>query len=116
MLRVLTLSTLFPSAVQPTLGVFVERQTLGLAARDDVELEAVSPVGLPIWPLRRHPHYAARAALPRQEVWKSVSLHRPRFRVWPRLGEAGAARAMARALLPVLRDIRARFPLSLIHI
>jgi hypothetical protein len=34
MLRVLTLSTLFPNAVQPTLGVFVERQTLGLAASD----------------------------------------------------------------------------------
>ena len=32
MLRVLALSTLFPNAAQPTLGVFVERQTLQLAA------------------------------------------------------------------------------------
>ena len=51
MLRVLTLSTLFPHAAQPTLGVFVERQVLGLAALDDVEVEVVSPVGLPPWPL-----------------------------------------------------------------
>src|SRR3546814_6793696 len=32
MLRVLTLATLFPDATRPTFGVFVERQTLGLAA------------------------------------------------------------------------------------
>jgi hypothetical protein len=58
MLRVLTLSTLFPNDAQPTFGVFVERQTLGLAARSDVELEVVSAIGLPPWPLSRHPHYA----------------------------------------------------------
>ena len=34
MLRVLTLSTLFPNARQPQLGLFVERQTQGLAERD----------------------------------------------------------------------------------
>ena len=67
MLRVLTLSTLFPNAVRPTLGVFVERQTLGLAARADVELEMVAPVGLPVWPLSLHPHYAPLRTLPRQE-------------------------------------------------
>ena len=38
MLRVLTLSTLFPDAARPNFGVFVERQTLGLAAHPDVEL------------------------------------------------------------------------------
>ena len=31
MLRVLTLSTLFPDATRPNFGVFVERQTLGLS-------------------------------------------------------------------------------------
>jgi hypothetical protein len=33
------LSTLFPNAAQPTLGVFDERQTLGLAALPDVEVQ-----------------------------------------------------------------------------
>ncbi len=114
MLRVLTLSTLFPNAVQPTLGVFVERQTLGLAALPEVELEIVSPVGLPPWPLSRHPHYAARAGLPRQEEWKGLTVHRPRFPVVPVIGQQWAARAMARALLPLLREIRARFPFDVI--
>jgi teichuronic acid biosynthesis glycosyltransferase TuaC len=114
MLRVLTLSTLFPHAAQPTLGLFVERQTLGLAALDDVEVEVVSPVGLPHWPLSRHPHYAPKGKLPRQEVWKGLSVHRPRFPVLPRIGEARAARTMAKALLPHLRQVRGRFPFDVI--
>jgi teichuronic acid biosynthesis glycosyltransferase TuaC len=114
MLRVLTLSTLFPHAAQPTLGVFVERQTLGLAALPDTEVQLVSPIGLPPWPLSRHPHYAPRAALPREEDWKGLRVHRPRFRVWPRFGEARSARAMADALLPILRILRTRFPFDVI--
>lgn len=114
MLRVLTLSTLFPDASQPTLGVFVERQTLGLAALTDTEVEVVAAVGLPPWPLARLSHYAPRAALPREEDWKGLRVHRPRYRVWPRIGETGTAAAMARALLPVLRRIRTRFPFDVI--
>ncbi len=114
MLRVLTLSTLFPNAARPTLGVFVERQTLGLAARDDVEVEVVAPIGLPVWPLARHAHYAPGAALPLREEWKGLTVHRPRFRVWPKIGEARSARALARALLPELRALRRRFPFDVI--
>ena len=114
MLRVLTLSTLFPNAAQPTLGVFVERQALGLAALPDVEVRVVSPVGLPPWPLSRHPHYAARAALAEQEQWKGLPVWRPAYRVWGPLGQAGSARRMAAALLPGLRRLRAEFPFDVI--
>jgi teichuronic acid biosynthesis glycosyltransferase TuaC len=113
MLRVLTLSTLFPNALQPTLGVFVERQTYELAAREDVEVEVVSPVGMPPWPLSLHPHYRRREALPTQEQWKGLTVHRPRFPVLPRV-DALSARAMAGTLLPLLRDIRRRFPFDVI--
>jgi glycosyltransferase involved in cell wall biosynthesis len=113
MLRVLTLSTLFPNAAEPTLGVFVERQTLGLAARGGVEVEVVAPVGLPLWPLSRHPHYAARAKLAADDLWKGLRLHRPRYTVWPKL-ERRTPAAMAEALLPCLRQIRERFPFDVI--
>src|SRR3712207_8004276 len=46
-------STLFPNAAQPTLGVFVERQTLGLAALVEAEVQVVAPIGLPPWPLQQ---------------------------------------------------------------
>ncbi len=114
MLRVLTLSTLFPNGRRPTLGVFVERQTLGLAARADTAVEVVAPIGIPAWPLSLHPHYAPLRALPPREEWKGLTVHRPRYRSWPRIGEARTARGMARALLPLLRKIRERFPFDVI--
>jgi teichuronic acid biosynthesis glycosyltransferase TuaC len=91
MLRVLTLSTLFPNARQPTLGIFVERQTRGLAARDDVELEVVAPIGMPRWPLSLHPHYAPRSALPAEESWQGLPVHRPRYPVLPVIGSMWTA-------------------------
>jgi glycosyltransferase involved in cell wall biosynthesis len=114
MLRVLTLATLFPNALKPTLGVFVERQTQALVARADVELRVVAPVGLPIWPLCLHPHYAPLRRLPPRETWNGLQVYRPRYRVWPKLGVAGTARLMAEALLPVLRGIREEFPFDII--
>ena len=114
MLRVLTLSTLFPNRAEPTLGRFVERQTLALAARPGVEVEVVAPVGLPLWPLSLHPHYSGRARLPREEVWSGLRLHRPRYAVWPKLGARRTPAAMAEALLPRLREIAMRFPFDVI--
>lgn len=114
MLRVLTLATLFPNGARPTLGVFVERQTRALAARDDVEVEVVAPVGLPLRPLSLHPHYAPLRSLPAQETRNGLVVHRPRYRVWPIIGQSRTARSMAAALLPLLRDMKARFPFDVI--
>jgi teichuronic acid biosynthesis glycosyltransferase TuaC len=114
MLRVLTLATLFPTGLRPTLGAFVERQTIALAAQPDVAVEVVAPLGLPVWPLSHHPHYAPLATLPERESRNGLTVHRPRYRVWPRIGTARTARAMADALLPLLRDIRTRFPFDVI--
>ena len=114
MLRVLTLATLFPNGARPTLGVFVERQTQALATQPEVQVEVVAPVGLPVWPLSLHPHYAPLRSLPVRERRGGLEVHRPRYRVWPGLGQAGVAAAMAKALLPLLRDIRERFPFDVI--
>ncbi|HEY0312585.1 MAG TPA: glycosyltransferase [Allosphingosinicella sp.] len=106
MLRVLTLATLFPDAGRPDFGRFVLRQTQALAAREGVDVEVVAPVALPPWPLSLHPHYAGRARLPARDAVEGLRVHRPRFRTLPRIGEAGGAKAMARAALPVARAFR----------
>jgi len=114
MLRVLTLSTLFPTATQPSFGIFVERQTLELAERGDVQLQIVSPVGLPPWPLSLHPYYSERRRLPKQEVWKGMIVHRPHYRALPLFAHDRAASAMARDILPLLRDIQETLPFDVI--
>lgn len=114
MLRVLTLSTLFPDASRPQFGLFVEIQARALAAVEDVAVEIVAPRGLPPWPLSLHPHYRPRTRLPDPESWKGLAVHRPRFPVLPRLRPERTAIAMAKALLPRLRAIREIFPFDVI--
>ena len=114
MLRVLTLSSLFPDATRPTFGAFVARQTLTLATRADVELQVVAPIGKPPWPLSRHPRYRATAALPLRESWEGVTVHRPRFPLIPAIGGRFSPALMARALLPMLRRLRETFAFDVI--
>jgi glycosyltransferase involved in cell wall biosynthesis len=105
MLRVLTLSTLYPDSGRPSFGLFVERQTLALAARPGIEVEVVAPAGLPPWPMTLHPHYRPRTLLPAKEKRHGLAVHRPRFRTWPGFGAAGAARSLAAAVLDLARAL-----------
>jgi teichuronic acid biosynthesis glycosyltransferase TuaC len=114
MLRVLTLSTLFPAASRPNFGVFVERQTLGLAAHPAIDLRLVAPLGLPPWPLSRHPHYAGLSALPERETWKGLTTYRPRFVTLPATAGRFHARALTQRLIPLLAEIRRAFAFEVI--
>ncbi len=114
MLRVLTLSTLFPDATRRNFGVFVERQTLGLAAHRDVELVAVAPLGMLPGPLRYLPGRSAQTALPKRETWKGIIVHRPRFTAWPLTGGRHHARELERTLTVTLDAIRENFPFDVI--
>lgn len=83
MLNVLTLSTLYPNSAQPNFGGFVERQTARLAARSDVDLRVVAPVGrfmLPLGP------YAAERGIPARDMRSHVPVSYPRFPLFPAIG------------------------------
>lgn len=114
MLRVLTLASLFPDITRPRLGPFVERQTLGLAAHPDVELQVIAPIGLPPFPLSLHRHYRGFSDVPEAEDWKGLRVHRPRFLHLPGTKGRFDAGAMARRLMPLLREIRQTFPFDII--
>lgn len=114
-LRVLTLATLFPDARRPVLGTFVERQTLGLAEAEGVEVRIIVPRGLPPWPLDRHAAYRDIAALPDEELWQGrVKLYRPRFLHIPKWGAGADVGFMVRALVPLLTRIRRDFAFDVI--
>lgn len=114
MLRVLTLSSLFPDATRPNFGVFVARQTLGLAAHPGVELKVVAPIGLPPLGARFSGRHAALAALPQRESWEGLDVHRPRFAALPATGGRFHAAMLDRALVPVLARIRRDFAFDVI--
>jgi teichuronic acid biosynthesis glycosyltransferase TuaC len=113
MLRVLTLSTLFPDASRPNFGPFVELQTRGLAAHPDVELRVVGPVGIPPFG-RFHPRYKALAALPSVELWKGLVVHRPRFTHIPAVGGRYDVGRLTATLIRQLTSFREQFPFDVI--
>ena len=113
MLRVLTLSSLFPNSARPYAGAFVERQTLSLAERPDVAVEVVSPLGLPYFPFSLAPRWRKFRELPKVEMWKGLKVHRPHYPLFHRLPRILPG-TITRRLLPVLRDIRREFPFDVI--
>ena len=113
MLRVLTLSTLFPDSGRPAFGRFVERQAQALANEPGVAVRVVAPIGIPPL-LARHPRYAALARVPAREVRGGLDVRRPRFAVIPGPGAPLSPRLLAHRLLPLLRTMRAEWPFDVI--
>jgi glycosyltransferase involved in cell wall biosynthesis len=113
-MRILTLATLFPNAARPNFGIFVERQTAALADREGVEIVVISPQAVPPWPLSRHPRYRAIAALARQESWRGLDVHRPRFPHMPGIGAHLQPQLMVRAIWPLIERLHRERPFDLI--
>ena len=113
-LRVLTLSTLFPDTSRPNFGIFVERQTRELASRPEVELTVVAPLGLPPAPFSALRRYAPLAKLPQQEEWRGLQLYRPRFPIIPAIGGRFHPGSIARSVLPLVRSLHEVRPFDVI--
>ena len=115
MLRVLTLSTLFPDRTRPGFGSFVERQTRALAAHPDVDLKVVAPFAVPPGALAlRHRYYREIGRLPARECWNSLDVFRPRFPTLPMVGGRINPRSIWWTLRPLLAAIRRDFPFDVI--
>ena len=98
-LRVLTLTTLYPSAANPRHGIFVETRLRKLREQARIDLRVVAPV--PWFPFnwRIAGRYATFAATPRRELRDDVDVRHPRFVSIPRVGMAMQPQSLAAASL-----------------
>ncbi len=96
-LRILTFSTLFPSSVRPTHGIFVETRLRELLKSGQVESRVVAPV--PWFPSTdpRWGDYARFAATPVREQRNGVDVLHPRYLLLPKVGMTSAPLTMALA-------------------
>ncbi|MEO6718060.1 MAG: glycosyltransferase [Novosphingobium sp.] len=113
-MRILSISTLYPSDAQPNFGVFVERQMQAVIRRGDTEILLINPVGLPPWPLSLHPRYRPASRLAKEEQRGGVNVLRPRFRLLPGIGGRFNPTAIARAVVPLARRLHAERPFDLV--
>ncbi len=111
-MRVLMLSHMYPSPVNPTAGIFVHEQVLALARRGH-DVRVVSPVGIAP-PLV--PRYRAHRRVPRLDFVQDVPVLHPRKLTLPRALLAHRnADAMLAAVRGPLRRVHRRWPFDVIH-
>ena len=114
MLRVLSLSTLFPNPARPSLGPFVASQMKAVAARGDVDLVMINPLGIPPWPLSLHPEYAKLREIGPASQLDALTVYHPRFTLIPKVGAQSNPARIARAVLPLARRLHAERPFDLV--
>ena len=83
-MRILTFTTIFPNKAEPQLGIFIFRRILHLAKRPNNQVEVISP--LPFFPRwLRWGKWHAMAHVPREEQFRNLSVHHPRYFLLPRI-------------------------------
>ena len=102
MKRLLSLSTLYPSAARPRFGAFVANSLEALGARDDWEVTVINPVGLPPILAGEYRAYAEAAV---DEPRNGVMVHRPHFTLIPKVGGRLNPGMIARAVMPLARRL-----------
>lgn len=105
-MKVLLFSTLYPSAVRPIHGIFVETRLRELLKTGEVQAKVVAPV--PWFPSKaqRFGEYAQFAATPRFEHRNGLDVHHPRYLLLPKVGMNLAPWTMALGALPTVRRLQ----------
>jgi glycosyltransferase involved in cell wall biosynthesis len=106
-IKLLTFSTLYPNAVQPRHGIFVETRLRQLISSGGVTARVMAPV--PWFPLRHtlFGSYARYAKIPEAENRHGIDITHPRYPLIPKIGMSLAPFQMALSCLPLLkRQIR----------
>lgn len=105
-IKILTFSTLYPNAAQPTHGIFVENRLRHLLESGEIEVKVVAPV--PWFPIAgpAFGKYGNFAKVPEHEVRHGIEIWHPRYWVLPKIGMSIAPLLMARAVRKTVRNIR----------
>lgn len=104
-IRTLLFSTLYPSAVRPIHGIFVENRLRELVKTGRVETKVIAPVPWFPWAGERFGEYGLFAATPRFEQRNGLDVYHPRYVLPPKVGMNLAPHTMAAAALPLAQKL-----------
>ena len=104
-IRLLTFSTLYPSAARPGHGIFVETRLRELVASGQVDSRVIAPVP---WFFSTHPRfgdYARMASTPARELRNGLDVQHPRYFLPPKVGMNIAPFALAMGARPAIQRL-----------
>lgn len=106
-IRILTVSTLFPNAVRPAHGIFVQQRLAKLVATGRVEARVIAPV--PWFPSAnpRFGRYAEFARVPPRDSRAGLEVAHPRYPLIPAVGMTVAPLGLASAIVREATRLRA---------
>ncbi|MBT3067039.1 glycosyltransferase family 4 protein [Rhodoferax sp. U11-2br] len=104
-MRILLFSTLFPSAVRPIHGIFVETRLRELIKTGQVKAKVIAPVPWFPWSGEQFGEYGLFAATPRFEQRNGLEVYHPRYLLPPKVGMNVAPHTLAIAALPVVKKL-----------
>lgn len=106
--KILTVTTLYPNAQQPNHGIFVENRLRHLVKGGKVSAQVIAPV--PWFPLRSKTfgRYVRYAQVPNQEVRHGLTVYHPRYTVIPKIGMSVSPLFLYRAFKRTALALRAR--------
>ena len=101
-ISILTATTLFPNAQQPSHGIFVETRLRHLAASGKVRPHVMAPV---TWAPPLRPEIQKLRQVPEHEHRNGFEIEHPRYVVIPRIGMNLAPYTLYRAMRQGLRRL-----------
>jgi glycosyltransferase involved in cell wall biosynthesis len=109
-IQMLVFTTLYPNAIRPRHGVFVEERLRHLVGSGHVSATVVAPV--PWFPFRnrRFGAYASFARIPARECRHGIEILHPRYPVIPKIGMSVAPFLLYRAMLPIFNRLLCENP------
>lgn len=107
-MKILLFSSLYPSSVRPSHGIFVETRLRELLKTGRVDVRVVAPVPWFPWGHERFGEYGRFARTPECEVHHGIEVHHPRYPLMPRFGMTLAPLSMALGARATLGRLRAQ--------
>lgn len=104
-MRILTFSTLFPNAVQPTHGIFVENRLRQLVRTGQISAHVVAPVPWFPFSQKYFGKYAEFSRVPARETRHGLIVHHPRYLLIPKVGMNAAPRLMFNSIRAMFAQV-----------
>lgn len=114
-MHILTVTTLFPNALQPVHGLFVKARMEAYTRRFGHRWTVIAPVPwYPKLPFKTAALYDLYARIPSREAASGAAVYHPRYLQLPKTGMASQGKRMARAVRALAMRVHGEHPVDVV--